>query len=184
MHARDAAICELSCISDARAVILGCRFGVAKSVHLHPLSEAKEFSTTDELKLSFNFDDQRLLVPWITVTDGKGHFLKEVAFYFVHAQGNMRSVKWKTTCQPINDTSLSACARFTGARGIVRSSNRCCIFLLPLSQTTLTRRARTIRHISSITGKVRKRAGRQLSRAVPARNVDRCTVLLTLFPRC
>lgn len=77
----------------------GRRFGIAKTVRLNPLSDAKEYDTSNEFKLSFSFSGERLLVPWITVTDGKAHFVQQIDFYFVHAQGFILSVKWRATCQ-------------------------------------------------------------------------------------
>lgn len=75
------------------------RFAISKSVRLNALTDAKEYSTSDEFKVSFSFSGDRLLVPWITITDGKAHYVEAIDFYFQYSQGFVNHVKWKTTCQ-------------------------------------------------------------------------------------
>ena len=43
-----------------------------------------------------------MLVPWITVTDGKAHYLQAIDFFFQTSQGFITNLKWKATCQKTN----------------------------------------------------------------------------------
>jgi hypothetical protein len=100
-------------------VHLSCRFGVTKGVRLNPLTDAKEYSTNDEFKMSFSFSGDRLLVPWITITDGKAHFVQAIDFYFQYSQGFVTHVKWKATCQ---STQTICCSRPQLVRSLAPTS--------------------------------------------------------------
>eukprot|EP00462_Mataza_sp_D1_P000770 CAMPEP_0175088740 /NCGR_PEP_ID=MMETSP0086_2-20121207/410_1 /TAXON_ID=136419 /ORGANISM="Unknown Unknown, Strain D1" /LENGTH=144 /DNA_ID=CAMNT_0016361195 /DNA_START=115 /DNA_END=549 /DNA_ORIENTATION=- len=70
------------------------RFGMPHMVTLNPILDAKNYDSSDEFKISFSFAKDRFLIPWITVTDGKGHYLNFVSFTFVYSGDYIRKVKW------------------------------------------------------------------------------------------
>jgi hypothetical protein len=83
------------------------KFGVSKSVRLAPLSElvsgsggTNAYSAESATKLSLSFADEKFPVNWVTLADGKGHFLQRLDITFTHAQGNIRALRWKATYYP------------------------------------------------------------------------------------
>jgi hypothetical protein len=47
-----------------------------------------------------SFADEKFPVNWVTLADGKGHFLQRLDITFTHAQGNIRALRWKATYYP------------------------------------------------------------------------------------
>jgi len=83
------------------------KFGVSKSVRLAPLSElvsgsggSNAYSAESATKLSLSFADEKFPVNWVTLADGKGHFLQRLDITFTHAQGNIRALRWKASYYP------------------------------------------------------------------------------------
>lgn len=58
------------------------RFGIARTVVLQPVPVTSEFANEEAIKISFSFDQDRFLTNWITVTDGRAHFLAAITFTF------------------------------------------------------------------------------------------------------
>ena len=119
-----AAACLLSL---ARFLCRCChaRFGVMSSIRLNPLSGAKDYTAGEPFKLSFSFSGERLLVPWITITDGRNHRLQTINFYFKTGQGFLLNVRWHATCQ--FHTRHARCAFFSSRADVAavvrRTSN-------------------------------------------------------------
>jgi hypothetical protein len=74
-------------------------FGVDRTVKVSPVSTAKIYDSTEELKISFSFDHDRFLTPWITVTDGRGSYLHYVEFDFFYSGDTVHQLKWKLDYQ-------------------------------------------------------------------------------------
>ena len=66
---------------------------------MNPLSDAKEYVTSDEFKLQLSFSGDQLLTHWITLTDGRAHYVQSIDFEFEYAQGYVNHVKWRATCE-------------------------------------------------------------------------------------
>jgi len=71
------------------------RFGMDRTVKLHAMSSSKTYSAFEEFKISFAFDHENFLTSWITITDGKGHFLNYIEIDFIYAGDHIQSVKWQ-----------------------------------------------------------------------------------------
>lgn len=108
------------------------RFGVTSSVRLNPLAGAKDYSAGDSFKLSFSFSGERLLVPWITVTDGRAHRLQSINFYFKTGQGFVLNVRWHATCQNQQAHTVRRVANSAVATNDERAHSALCVICVAL----------------------------------------------------
>lgn len=73
------------------------RFGMEHTVALNPVGQVvKSSELDDQFKISFSFDHDKHLIPWLTVTDGQGQFLNFVHITFVHSGNYLTNIKWQT----------------------------------------------------------------------------------------
>ena len=62
----------------------------------------------DDVIRSFSFSDSRFVIPWITVSDGTGHYLHIVEFTFIFSGNDIVKVKTATQCEKSSQSSCLA----------------------------------------------------------------------------
>mmetsp|Transcript_1211 Transcript_1211/g.2784 ORF Transcript_1211/g.2784 Transcript_1211/m.2784 type:complete len:201 (+) Transcript_1211:47-649(+) len=72
-------------------------FGIDRTVRLDPMFDIQtrtgdQYKTDQAYKIAFSFVNDRFLSPWITVTDGKGHYLKNIFFTFRYSGHHIKGV--------------------------------------------------------------------------------------------
>ena len=72
------------------------RFAHDSVVTLTPSFRAKGYNTDSPFKLSFSFSNSRFMIPWVTVSDGSGHFLHIIEFTFIFAGNDIVKVTTAT----------------------------------------------------------------------------------------
>ncbi len=80
-------------------------FGVDRVVELNPLFEVQKktssrYQTNSAFKMSFSFVNDRFLTPWLTVTDGHGHYLHNIRFTFRYTGHHIKAVDVETDYHP------------------------------------------------------------------------------------
>eukprot|EP00457_Paulinella_chromatophora_P018977 gb/GEZN01020483.1/.p1 GENE.gb/GEZN01020483.1/~~gb/GEZN01020483.1/.p1 ORF type:complete len:186 (+),score=16.45 gb/GEZN01020483.1/:67-624(+) len=75
------------------------RFGLERVVKFEA-ADVDTIEPTEPFKISFSIAEDHLLVPWITVNDGKGHRLRHVAFTFVMNGAHVERVRTVTEYHP------------------------------------------------------------------------------------
>mmetsp|Transcript_41974 Transcript_41974/g.67512 ORF Transcript_41974/g.67512 Transcript_41974/m.67512 type:complete len:215 (-) Transcript_41974:1723-2367(-) len=88
---------------------LAPHFAVDRTIRIDPMFEiqkqtASQYKTHDAFKISFSFINERFITPWLTVTDGRGHYLHNIYFTFVYAGHHLKSVRVDSDYHP--DESL------------------------------------------------------------------------------
>lgn len=76
------------------------RFAMDRTVRLSPGDPAKVYDPQEPFKMSFSFDHDRFLTPWVTVNDGRGVYLRYLTFEFEYAGDHIRSMRWTSEYQP------------------------------------------------------------------------------------
>lgn len=85
------------------------RFGMDHTVLINPSSLLGPFPgrnatdlASEPFKISFSFANDQHLIPWITVSDGRGQYLDLIRIVFSHTGGYLTGVRWTTEYHPIN----------------------------------------------------------------------------------
>lgn len=70
-------------------------FGLDQTVRLHTASQARDYQHDKQFKMSFSFDNEQLITPWITVNNGLGVYLHVLQFTFVYSSDRIVDLKWE-----------------------------------------------------------------------------------------
>mmetsp|Transcript_5562 Transcript_5562/g.7406 ORF Transcript_5562/g.7406 Transcript_5562/m.7406 type:complete len:215 (-) Transcript_5562:246-890(-) len=84
---------------------LAPHFAVDRTIRIDPMFEiqkktASQYKTHDTFKISFSFINERFITPWLTVTDGRGHYLHNIYFTFVYDGHHLKSVRVDSDYHP------------------------------------------------------------------------------------
>ena len=71
------------------------RFSEDTEVEL-PLAKPELLADNNELKISFSFDHDKVVTPWITFAHGSGLFLKSLKFTITYSGDHTTQVRWRT----------------------------------------------------------------------------------------
>ncbi|GAB5366688.1 hypothetical protein AAMO2058_001165100 [Amorphochlora amoebiformis] len=79
-------------------------FGVERTIPIDPIFDiqkttASQYKTHDPLKIKFSFVNDRFLTPWLTITDGRGHYIHNIYFTFLYSGHHIKRVKVDTDCK-------------------------------------------------------------------------------------
>ena len=69
------------------------KFATNSIVNVVPPYSRQDYDTTLKCKMTFAFSDHRFLVPWLTLSDGKGLYLAKIIFTFTYHGDDIASVR-------------------------------------------------------------------------------------------
>ena len=72
------------------------RFGQNSTIHLTPEFQRHSYSKDIVFKVSFSFSDNRFIVPWITIADGKGHYARAIVLEFFASGNDVTGIRLRT----------------------------------------------------------------------------------------
>lgn len=71
------------------------QFGFDRTVQWDPFSGAKDYKSDQEFKLQCSFADDQFLTSWITLTDGRGHYLNFIKIIFLYSGNIVTGIRWE-----------------------------------------------------------------------------------------